>query len=182
MSLFYKVPLGTLLLALGTVLTTIGFAAYYFDLATLNMVGFFYGIPLVLGGFALRTSELKPVPFSQPTSPTVLELRAKTATQVQNKLISDLTRYNYGQDLHLDEALKKVGLNPRADLCPRVTALREEMRDGGYTLVLEFESPGVTLDKWQEQQPKIEKYFGPGIRAEIEQLAENQLELALVTL
>jgi Protein of unknown function (DUF2854) len=182
MSLFYKIPLGKLLLGLGTVLTTVGFAAYYFDKATLNMVGFFYGIPLILGGFALRTSELKPVPFSQPTSPTVLDLRAKVATQVQMKLISDLTRYNYGEDIHLDEALKKINLNPRADLCPRITALREEMRDGNYTLVLEFDSPAIPLTKWQDQHAKIEKYFGPGISAQIEQPAENQVELALITL
>ena len=30
------------------------------------------GTPILLGGLALKASELKPIPFSQPTAPEIL--------------------------------------------------------------------------------------------------------------
>ena len=65
-----KISLGTLGLTIGGILTIIGFVAYADNNATLNLVGFFYGIPLLLGGLALKANELKPVPFTQTTSPS----------------------------------------------------------------------------------------------------------------
>jgi hypothetical protein len=176
-----KLPLGFLLLSIGGVLTVVGFVAYFAESATLNLVGFFYGIPILLGGLALRASELKPVPFSKPTSETVLALREQQATQTQNQVRADVTRYRYGQEAHLDDALERLGLSPNDEARPTLTGLREEMREGAYTLVLEFTSRLIPLEKWQEKQPKIEAFFGPGIRAEIEQPQANAIELALVT-
>ncbi|MEL6764550.1 MAG: DUF2854 domain-containing protein, partial [Cyanobacteria bacterium J06607_6] len=60
--MFRKIPLGGVLLVVGTVLTAIGFVAYFQERATLNLVGFFYGVPILLGGMALRAAELEPVP------------------------------------------------------------------------------------------------------------------------
>ncbi len=41
--------LSTVLLGVGRLLTLIGFVAYFQDNATLNLAGFFYGIPVLLG-------------------------------------------------------------------------------------------------------------------------------------
>ena len=66
----------------------------------------------------------------------------------------------------MEEALDKVfrvgkqGGLPRR-LCPRLTGLREEVQEGAYTLVLEFESK-LEEPQWQERQPKIQSFFGPG--------------------
>ncbi|NEP15660.1 MAG: DUF2854 domain-containing protein [Leptolyngbya sp. SIO4C1] len=176
-----KIPLGSVLLTVGGVLTVIGFAAYFAEQATLNLVGFFYGIPILLGGLALRASELKPVPYSQPTSDTVLALREQQATQTQNQIRQDVTRFRYGQEVHLDVALERLGLSPNDNMRPVLSGLREEMRDGAYTLVLEFDSPFMPIEKWHAKQPKIETFFGPGIRAEIEQPSDKRVDLALVT-
>jgi hypothetical protein len=44
--------------------------------------------------------------------------------------------------------------------------LRELVVDGAYTLVLEFES-SIQLSQWEEFQPKIQSFFGPGIVATV---------------
>lgn len=176
-----KIPLGATLLTVGGILTIVGFAAYFNDQATLNLVGFFYGIPILLGGLALKASELAPVPFSKVTSDTVLALRAQQATPTQTQIRADVTRYRYGQEVHLDDALERLGLSPNDIERPELARIREEMREGAYALVLEFDSPRMPFDKWQEKQSKIQTFFGPGIRAELEQPNQETVEVALVT-
>ena len=175
-----KIPLGGVLLAIGSILTLVGFVAYFRDMATLNLAGFFYGIPILLGGAALRAAELEPVPYTQDPSDTVIALRDKTATQTQNQVRQDVTRYRYGQDAHLDIALERLGLSPNDKQRPVLSGLREELRDGAYTLVLEFDSPYMPLDTWQEKHNKIEKFFGPNIRAEIDAMPNDQMDVALI--
>ena len=176
-----KIPLGGVLLSIGSILTIVGFVAYFRDMATLNLAGFFYGIPILLGGAALRAAELEPVPYTQPPSDTVVALRDKTATQTQNQVRKDVTRYRYGQDAHLDIALERLGLSPNDRQRPVLSGLREELRDGAYALVLEFESPYLPSDTWHEKHEKIEMFFGPNIRAEIDARPDDHMELALIT-
>ncbi|MEM9979741.1 MAG: DUF2854 domain-containing protein, partial [Cyanobacteria bacterium P01_D01_bin.2] len=161
-------------------LTLVGFVAYFRDMATLNLAGFFYGIPILLGGAALRAAELEPVPYTNDPSDTVIALRDKTATQTQNQVRRDVTRYRYGQEAHLDIALERLGLSPNDKQRPVLSGLREELRDGAYTLVLEFDSPYMPPDTWQEKHNKIEKFFGPNIRAEIDAMPNNQMDVALI--
>ncbi|MGB3769169.1 MAG: DUF2854 domain-containing protein [Phormidesmis sp.] len=175
-----KIPLGIVLLSVGGVLTIVGFIAYAQENATLNLIGFFYGIPILLGGLALRAAELRPAPYTQLTSEAVIALRDQ-ATQTQEQVRKDVTRYRYGQEAHLDEALERLGLSPNDTQRPVLAGLREEQRDGAYTLVLEFDSPYVTFEKWQEKESKIEKFFGPGIKAEVTQPADKKVDLAMKT-
>ncbi|MBD2562539.1 MULTISPECIES: DUF2854 domain-containing protein [Nostoc] len=173
-----QISLGTLGLTIGGILTIIGFVAYAGNNATLNLVGFFYGIPLLLGGLALKANELKPVP--QTTSPSALILREQQATDTQNKIRKDITRYCYGQDAHLDTTLSFLGLSPTDQERPTVTGLREEEVNGSYALILEFDSPLIPIDVWQKKQEKMTNYFGPGLEIKITQPSENTIELALI--
>ena len=66
--MFRKIPLSWVLLVVGSVLTVVGFWAYIDGNSTLNLVGFFYGIPVLLGGAALKAAELKPIPYKVETS------------------------------------------------------------------------------------------------------------------
>lgn len=177
-----KTPLGNVLLIVGGILTIVGFVAYFKENATLNLAGFFYGIPVLLGGLALRAAELEPTQYSQETTPEVATLREQQATPTQNQVRSDVTRYRYGQAAHLDEVLERLGLSPTDEERPELVAVREESIDGAYALVLEFDSPFITLAKWLEKQEKIEKFFGPNIRAEITEPSENKVELALIAI
>ena len=143
---------------------------------------FFYGIPLLLGGLALKAAELKPISFSVPTSSEILALRNSQATKTQQQIIRDVTRYRYGQEAHLDEALGKVGLRPTDEERPVLLSLREILVDDRYTLVLEFSSPLVSIETWQTQKEKIEKFFGPGIEVKIEQIDQNRIDLFMSAL
>lgn len=175
-----QTSLGTIGLLIGGLLTLTGFVAYATENATLNLVGFFYGIPVLLGGFALKAAELKPVPLSQPTPPDVLKLREQTATPTQNQIRKDIMRYRYGQDAHLDSSLESLGLSPSNDERPVLMSLREIEMDGAYALVLEFDSPLVSFETWQQKREKIEKFFGPNIRVELTQQEEEQVDVALI--
>ena len=179
--MFGKISLSSVGLVVGSILTVMGFVAYFKDYATLNLAGFFYGIPLLLGGLALKSAELTPVPFSQETSEKVLGLREKMGTKIQNQIIKDVTRYRYGQDAHLDDSLNRFGLSPNDEERPVLEGLREVEIDGSYTLILEFASPKFSLETWQEKREKIEKFFGPGLRADITQPEENRIDVALIT-
>ncbi|MGQ4647023.1 DUF2854 domain-containing protein [Lyngbya aestuarii] len=176
-----RTSLGTLGLGVGGVLTIIGFVAYATANATLNLAGFFYGIPLLLGGLALKASELKPVPLSEPTPPAVLALRQQQATSTQNQIREDVMRYRYGQEAHLDSSLESLGLSPTDEERPMLTSLRETEVDGAYALILEFESPLISFETWQEKREKIEKFFGPGIQVDLTQPEESLVEVALIT-
>jgi cellulose biosynthesis protein BcsQ len=176
-----KTSLGNVLLVVGGILTIVGFVAYFQENATLNLAGFFYGIPVLLGGLALRAAELEPTQYSQETTPDVLALREQQATPTQNQVRSDVTRYRYGQEAHLDEVLERLGLSPTDEQRPELVAVREASIDGAYALVLEFDSPFIALSTWLEKQDKIEKFFGPNIRAEMTEPQEKKVELALIT-
>ncbi len=177
-----QTSLGTLGLSVGGVLTITGFVAYFTGNATLNLAGFFYGIPLLLGGLALKAAEIKPVPYSQEPSPEALKLREQQATKIQNQLRKDVMRYRFGQPVHLDSSLENLGLSPSDEECPVLKGLREEVVDGAYALVLEFDSEHIPLSTWQEKEERIGKFFGPGIRAEVVSGGPKEVHVSLITL
>jgi len=176
-----KISLAFVGLTVGSLLTVVGFIAYALDYATLNLAGFFYGIPLLLGGLALKAAELKPIPFSEPTSDTILKLREKLATPTQNQIRKDVTRYRYGQEAHLDDALERLGLSPTDEERPVLVSIKESAIASHYSLTLAFQSPFISLETWQEKQEKIEKFFGPDIRVNLEQTDKNKIEVALIS-
>ncbi|NMF67329.1 DUF2854 domain-containing protein [Brasilonema octagenarum] len=175
-----QISLGTLGITIGGVLTIIGFAAYAADNATLNLIGFFYGIPLLLGGLALKANELKPVPLSKPTTPQMLTLREKQGTPTQNKIRQDITRFRYGQDVHLYEALSFLKLGSTDDDIPVVTQLQETEINGAYALILKFDSPAVPIEVWQKKQEKMTSFFGPGVEVKVTQPESEKIDLTLI--
>ena len=178
--MFRKISLANAGLVIGFLLTSLGFVAYYANWAALNIGSLFYGVGILLAGFALKSSELEPLEFSKPTSESTLALREKQATSTQEQIIKDVTRFRYGQEVHLEESLERLGLSPSDEERPVLKSLREEDRDGAYALVLEFDSPNTSLEVWQQKEEKIAIFFGPGIRAEIAQTADRRVDVALV--
>lgn len=177
--MFGRISLSTIGLVVGSILTVIGFIAYGSGNATLNLAGFFYGVPLLLGGLALKAAELEPVPYTIPTAPNVLELRDTQATETQTQIRKDVTRFRYGQDAHLDSSLNALGLSPSDDERPILTGIREEARNGAYTLVLEFASPLISFEEWQKKQDKLTKFFGPNVDVDLSTPEPEKVEVAL---
>ncbi len=165
--MFGKIPLSWVLLVVGFGLTATGFWAYATGNSTLNLVGFFYGIPVLLGGAALKAAELKPVPYKEKTVGKVLELRNAQATDTQNQVRKDVTRFRYGQEAHLDLALERLGLSPTDEERPVLHSIVEGDRDGQYELTLSFASPYIDFAIWEEKREKIERFFGPDITAAV---------------
>lgn len=176
-----QTSLASIGLIVGGILTMTGFVAYATGNATLNLAGFFYGIPVLLGGLALKAAELKPVPFSQPTAPEVVALREKQQTPTQKQIRQDVTRYRYGQEVHLDDSLKRLGLGSVNEDLPKLMGLQEQVIDGAYSLIMEFDSSFISLETWQSKQEKIEKFFGPDIKAIINQPTEDRIDLTLIS-
>jgi hypothetical protein len=181
MNMLRQISLGAVGLVIGGILTIVGFVAYATDNPTLNLVGFFYGIPLLLGSLALKSSELKPAPLTHPTTPEVLTLREQQATETQNQIRKDVTRYRYGQEVHLDTALEHLGLSPSDEERPTLRGVREENWHGAYALVLEFDSTLTSFETWQAKHEKIERFFGPGLRVELAHPADEKVEVALIS-
>ncbi len=175
-----RIPLGGVGLAVGSILTVIGLVAYFADMPTLNLAGFFYGIPLLLGGLALKAAELPPVAWTKPTSPQVMAHRTQ-ATATQNQIRQDVTRYRYGEKVHLASALERLRLGDTDEEWPVLVGIREEIRDGHYTLVLTFDSPDVPLKIWQEKETKLTNFFGPEIKINLHQPEDEVVELALLS-
>jgi Protein of unknown function (DUF2854) len=165
-----QISLGSLFLVLGVVLSAIGLFAYATGNPTLNLAGFFYGVPILLGGAALKSAEVKPSQILHPISAIALKLREAQATPTQIQLRDDVTRYRYGIRAHLDEALEKLGMSPTNEERPVLAGICEEVfqsagQPDAYSLVLRFESPLISLETWQAKQEKIGRFFGPGIVA-----------------
>ena len=175
-----KIPLAVILLTVGSIVTTIGIIAYPLDYAALNIGGLFYGVPILLGGLALKAAEIKPTPYSEEPSAEIIALREARATPTQNQVRKDVTRFRYGQEAHLDESLERVGLSPADDQRPELVSLYETAVDGAYALILQFYSPFVDLETWQKQREKVERFFGPDIKAEVLQPEEDRIDLALI--
>jgi len=171
--------LGSLGLIVGSVLTVVGLVAYATGNATLNLAGFFYGVPLLLGGLALKAAELKPVPYREPPTAAVIAARAQ-ATPTQTQIRKDVTRYRYGQEAHLDSTLASLGLSPSDAARPVLVAIAETLTDGAYTLILGFASPAIPLAVWQSKQAKMETFFGPHIAVEVQALDADRIAVALI--
>mmetsp|Transcript_6311 Transcript_6311/g.19054 ORF Transcript_6311/g.19054 Transcript_6311/m.19054 type:complete len:233 (+) Transcript_6311:38-736(+) len=144
-----------------------------------SSLGFVYGVPILLIGLALKYAELKPVPVN--STPEGRKLRDTQATTVQKKIIKDVTRHRYGDEQHLDTALKSLGLIPRGAACPELLELKESAVDGKYALAMKFFSKETPYQTWEEKLPKCERFFGPGVKASVEKVdAENRIvELTL---
>uniref|UniRef100_A0A0D9X744 Uncharacterized protein n=1 Tax=Leersia perrieri TaxID=77586 RepID=A0A0D9X744_9ORYZ len=130
-------------------------------------------------------AELKPVPCT--TYADAFALREKCATPILNQVRSDVTRYRYGDEQHLDEALKRIfqyGLGggiPRRS-APILQNIREEVTDEGkYSLVLVFEAKALELSDFEKRQAKFTSFFGPGIKAEIGKSGDDLYEVRLIS-
>ncbi|WCJ25404.1 acclimation of photosynthesis to environment [Euphorbia peplus] len=178
-----KVSFGVIGLGLGVSLLSYGFGAYFNILpgSEWSAIMLTYGFPLAIIGMALKYAELKPVPCLTYADAQVL--RETSATAILKQVRSDVTRYRYGDEQHLEEALKRIfqyGLGggiPRRS-APILQSIREEVtEDGKYCLVLIFEAKALELSDFEKRKAKFTSFFGPDITAEIGQVENNIYEV-----
>lgn len=179
-----KVSFGLIALSIGLSLLTYGFGAFFqfLPFASVSSVMLIYGFPISLIGAALQYAKLDPVPCKSYAA--AVAVRDVQATSIQLQVRSDVTRYRYGDEQHLDEALKRIfrlgqaGGIPKKNV-PKLTALREELSDGKYTLVMCFDDK-CAYKEFASRQSKIQAFFGPGVEAPLYQV-EGGTEVALIS-
>lgn len=182
-----KVSFGVVGLGSGITLLAYGFGAYFNILpgSEWSALMLTYGFPVAVIGMALKYAELKPVPCV--TYSDAQMLREKCATEIQKQVKSDVTRYRYGDEQHLDEALKRIfqygqggGISRRS--APILQMIREEVtEDGRYCLVLGFVAKALQLSDFEQRQAKFASFFGPGITAEVGKGENDLYEVRLIS-
>lgn len=171
---------GSLVTVAGAALSVIGWIGYATGNPNLSLPTIFYGIPILLGGLALKSSELPPAQRVVPAG-QFKALRDASASEPLRKLLADVTRWRYGQKAHLESSLEVLKLWDE-DTPPQLLAIEELDCSGAYGLRLRFELGAVPLERWQSQQERLGRFFGSGLRAEIEPIGPKQLDLRLLPL
>merc|ERR1719484_59906 len=122
-------------------------------------------------------------PAPLDTSAAAEALRESKGTKTQNKILSDATRFTYG-DAHMEEPLKALKLAPSGMGPPTLTAMREAVTaDGNYEMGMTFFSPNTPYRVWKDRAPRFSRFFGPNVRAELRKVDSKKrlVELALIT-
>merc|ERR1719199_2318543 len=148
----------------------------------LSTFGFVYAIPALVGGLALKYAELPPVPVD--TSPAAEAARGAKATTIQAKILSDATRYTYG-DAHMEDPLKSLKLAPRGMGPPELVNLAEAVTPSGeYSLTMRFFAPNTPYRVWKDRAPRYARFFGPNVRAALKKYdaSKRLVELTLITM
>ena len=147
----------------------------------ISTFGFVYAIPALVGGLALKYAELPPVNLD--TSPAAEALREKKATTIQSKILSDATRFTYG-DAHMEDPLKALKLSPRGMGPPELKNLAEAVTPSGeYALTMRFFAPNTPFRVWKDRAPRYARFFGPNVRAVVKKYDSSKrlVELSLIT-
>lgn len=179
-----RFSIGNLVTGSGALLLVYCLSSYLINNGQVDLVatlGFVYAIPALVGGLALKYAELPPVPLD--TSAAAEAAREAKATTIQAKILSDATRFTYG-DAHMEDPLKALKLAPRGMGPPELVALGEEVAStGGYALKMQFFAPNTPYRVWKDRAPRYSRFFGPGVRAELKLVSVEKklVELSLIT-
>ena len=153
---------GNIIITVGGTLSFIGMTAYFTDSVNLSVPTFFYGVPILLIGLGLKTSEIPPVElinnekFKNDKFNRPKELTA---------LVKDVTRWRYGIKAHLETSLEALNLW-NEDNPPQLKEIEEITKEEKNGLRMRFELNAVPLEKWIEKQERLNRFFVKGLESE----------------
>ena len=164
-----------------------GFCSYFHYLPgdeSISSLVLIYGFIIALLGFARKYAELPPLECVVYADADAL--RASQATDIQVQVKNDVTRFRYGDEEHLEEAIERVFMSGRAGGVPRrnlptLVGLEERVVDGLYALVLQCDCPKLAFEDFAKRQDKFTSFFGPGVKAQISEFGAAKVEVALVS-
>ena len=95
------------------------------------------------------------------------------------KLLGDVTRWRYGQKAHLESSLEALKLWDD-DTPPQLEEIEELDFSGGYGLRMRFSLGAIPLQRWQDKQDRLGRFFAKGLRAELTDLGDGRIDLQLL--
>merc|ERR1712146_755757 len=90
-----------------------------------SSLGFVYGVPGLLLGLALRYAQLEPCPVE--TTDQAIAARESLSTETLQKVYKDVTRHRYGDEAHMEEALRALRLVASGRGPPTLIKMRESI-------------------------------------------------------
>lgn len=170
--------LGNFIIFAGVAITVLSFSEYLSDGGSegLNVsgLGFVYGIPVFLGGAALKYAEIKPVAcITTPAGEAIFEGKK---TEIIEKIKQDVTRHRYGDEAHLDTTVRKLGLVVPGKSYPQLRELRQEEEDGELVFTMVWQSLDTPYKMWADEKRRLkyETFFGPDVGAEVVKIDAEQ--------
>jgi len=161
----------------GGVLAVIGLISYFSNAANLSVPTFFYGVPILLIGLALKNSELDPAQ-SRITTMQLNSLKEKGPEDLYN-LIGDVTRWRYGQRAHLESSLQALKLWSE-DKPPELVEIELLEIEKDYGVRMRFKANGVPLENWKSKEERLGRFFAKNLTAKITSKDSKEIELTLI--
>ena len=159
----------------GGSLSFIGMTAFFTESVNLSVPTFFYGVPILLIGLALKTSELAPVEL---INKEVFQIDKFNRPKEITELVKDVTKWRYGIQAHLESSLTVLKLwnddNP-----PKLIELEEITKNDRNGLRMHFEINSVPIDDWFKRQDRLNRFFAKGLESEFI-INDNKKELDLI--
>ncbi|AAP99545.1 MULTISPECIES: DUF2854 domain-containing protein [Prochlorococcus] len=161
----------------GAILAVTGLISFFNDATNLSVPTFFYGVPILLIGLAMKNSELNPAE-STISSSELEELKSKGPKELSN-LIGDVTRFRYGQRAHLESSLQALKLWDE-NKPPQLREIELIQIEKNFGVRMKFDFCGVPLQKWQEKKDRLGRFFAKDLIAEISSNDQGELFLELL--
>ena len=146
----------------GGVLAFIGMTAYFTDSVNLSVPTFFYGVPILLIGLGLKTSEIPPVELINRDD---FKINRFNRPKELTALVRDVTRWRYGIKAHLESSLEALDLWDE-DNPPQLREIEEIKKETKNGIRMRFELNAVPLEKWIEKQERLNRFFVKGLESE----------------
>ena len=168
---------GSLVTLAGGALTVVGTIAYTAGSANLSLPTIFYGIPIFLGGLALKSSELPPALDVTPREQRSQVMQSAPPELL--KLVRDVTRWRYGQKAHLESSLEALNLWDD-DKPPQLTEVEQLGTSSGFGIRMHFQCGAVLLERWEAKRERLGRFFASGHRAVINPCGKEEFDLILL--
>ena len=166
---------GNLIVTTGGILAFIGMTAYFTDSVNLSVPTFFYGVPILLIGLGLKTSEIPPVLLCDNKN---FYENSFNRPQELTALVKDVTRWRYGIKAHLESSLEALNLWDE-DNPPQLKEIEEIIKEDKKGLRMHFEINAVPVEKWIEKQERLNRFFVKGLESEFI-IDDNKKEFDLI--
>ena len=166
-------------LSLGLFITFYSFYQYFTNQNSLTSLGFVYGLPIALGGFALKYAEILPIPVdSDEKGDAIFEAKANS---ILRKVKEDVTRHRYGDEAHLEIALEKLGLVVEGKGFPQMRKITQRQERGELAFTMEFESKDTPFKTWADPARirRYETFFGGDVNAEVIKVSKEDRIVAI---